>query len=126
MGLFPSNYVELQESQPESLPSVPLSSAAETAHEDYYQKETVHEVEEDEGETALAEYDYEAQEDNELSFPEGAKITRIERVDENWWAGTYDGKEGLFPGTPFLPCRLASAVPRMDHVLHPCYSNCEC
>ena len=55
------------------------------------------ELAEDEGETAIAEYDYEAQEENELSFPEGAVITNIERVDENWWAGEYQGHSGLFP-----------------------------
>jgi hypothetical protein len=32
-----------------------------------------------------------------LSFPEGGRITNIERVDENWWAGEYDGQQGLFP-----------------------------
>lgn len=31
-------------------------------------------------------------------------ITNIERVDENWWAGEYDGQQGLFPCTsPFIP-----------------------
>ena len=53
----------------------------------------------DDGETAVAEYDYEAQEENELSFPEGAVITNIERVDDNWWAGEYQGHSGLFPCT---------------------------
>ena len=97
MGLFPSNYVELQESSASSVPAVPASTPHDAApHEDYYPKET---EQEDEGETAVAEYDYEAQEENELSFPEGGRITHIQRVDENWWAGTYDGKEGLFPGT---------------------------
>jgi hypothetical protein len=33
----------------------------------------------EEGETAIAEYDYEVQEENELSFPERG-ITNIERV----------------------------------------------
>jgi drebrin-like protein len=56
--------------------------------------------EEQEGESAIAEYDYEAQEDNELSFPEGARITNIERVDESWWAGEFNGEQGLFPGIP--------------------------
>jgi drebrin-like protein len=59
------------------------------------------EQEPEEGETAIAEYDYEAQEDNELSFPEGVLITNIERLDENWWAGEYDGKAGLFPCTNY-------------------------
>jgi drebrin-like protein len=111
MGLFPSNYVELQESSASSVPAVPASTAHDSApHEDYYPKETEHEEEpEDDGETAIAEYEYDAQEENELSFPEGARITHIQRVDENWWAGTYDGKEGLFPGTRSpLPSCLAS------------------
>ncbi|PYI21139.1 hypothetical protein BO99DRAFT_401199 [Aspergillus violaceofuscus CBS 115571] len=46
---------------------------------------------------AVALYDYEAAEDNELSFPEGAEITYIEFPDDDWWFGHYDGKTGLFP-----------------------------
>ena len=54
-----------------------------------------------------------ALEDNEISFPDGAKITNIvsfssfvgrrmtkgeqEFPDEDWWMGEYDGKSGLFP-----------------------------
>src|ERR1700745_3424578 len=56
----------------------------------------------DEGETAIADYDYGAQEDNELSFPEGAKIIRIKRIHEDWWEGEYNGQTGLFPGTSSL------------------------
>jgi hypothetical protein len=41
-----------------------------------------------------------------LSFPEGALITNIERVDENWWGGEYDGKAGLFPCNPPSICYL--------------------
>ncbi|KAB5580125.1 hypothetical protein GE09DRAFT_1167714 [Coniochaeta sp. 2T2.1] len=47
--------------------------------------------------TATALFDYEAAEDNELSFPEGAKITSLEFPDEDWWFGHYQGKSGLFP-----------------------------
>lgn len=103
VGLFPSNYVELQEPDPSNLPAVPISTTAHTDTETEPEPEPGHESAPpppaaDEGETAIAEYDYEAQEDNELSFPEGAVITHIERVDESWWAGQYEGKEGLFPG----------------------------
>ena len=84
------------------------------------------------GATATALYDYEAAgefevifcmqlmitdtspEDNELSFPDGAKITNLVRIfttllghfvadylqefpDEDWWMGEYGGKSGLFP-----------------------------
>ena len=43
-------------------------------------------------------FDYVAEEDNELSMPEGAVIEDVEQIDEGWWSGTLDGKTGLFPG----------------------------
>jgi hypothetical protein len=49
------------------------------------------------GRTATALYDYEAAEDNELSFPEDATVTNLEFPDEDWWFGHYKGKSGLFP-----------------------------
>lgn len=48
------------------------------------------------GHTAVAIYDYSAQEDNELSFPDGAVIENVEFPDDDWWQGTYNGHEGLF------------------------------
>ena len=70
-GLFPSNYVEVVEGedaagapaphQPEPEPEQHASAAAA----------------EEQGATATALYDYEAVEENELSFPEHAKITGI-------------------------------------------------
>lgn len=76
-GLFPSNYVELVEeddaaaggavppplaparNEPAAAPAPPAPAAASG------------------GQTATAQYDYEAAEDNELSFPDGAKITNV-------------------------------------------------
>lgn len=104
-GLFPSNYVELQEHDSSSIPAVPLSTSH---HEEHEQEPESEEVKHAGDETAIAEYDYEAQEDNELSFPEGARITNIERVDDNWWAGEYNGQEGLFPCTFPFPSPFSS------------------
>ncbi|KAK4197735.1 hypothetical protein QBC40DRAFT_284933 [Triangularia verruculosa] len=84
-GLFPCNYVEvLEEDVAAPVPPAPTSqpepeSAAAT------------------GPTATAQFDYEAAEDNELSFPEGATVTNLEFPDEDWWFGHYKGKQGLFP-----------------------------
>ena len=48
-----------------------------------------------------AVYDYTAQYDEELSFPEGAviKLLRTDEngVDDGWWEGSYQGKVGVFP-----------------------------
>ncbi|KAM7214676.1 hypothetical protein V8F06_009926 [Rhypophila decipiens] len=92
-GLFPSSYVELLQddakpatSAPEptrqAVPEPPAPAAATTGAG---------------GKTATAQFDYEAAEDNELSFPEGATITDLEFPDEDWWFGHYKGASGLFP-----------------------------
>ncbi|KAL7942373.1 hypothetical protein V8C42DRAFT_332181 [Trichoderma barbatum] len=99
-GLFPSNYVELVEDgdaapappaapvaarEPEPAPA-PVAPAAPPAPAATAA-----------GPTATALYDYEAAEDNELSFPEDATITGLEFPDEDWWFGHYGGHSGLFP-----------------------------
>ncbi|KAM5356282.1 hypothetical protein ACJ41O_002928 [Fusarium nematophilum] len=95
-GLFPSNYVEVVKDdepvepavavpppapipEPEPEPPAPVAAAGSAGH------------------TATALYDYEAAEDNELSFPEDAKITNLEFPDDDWWFGFYQGQSGLFP-----------------------------
>ncbi|RGP66762.1 cortactin [Fusarium longipes] len=98
-GLFPSNYVELigddQPEQPASAaaPPPPPVPAAEPEPE----PQAPADAHADAGHTAVALYDYEAAEDNELSFPEDATITHLEFPDEDWWFGQYNGQTGLFP-----------------------------
>lgn len=93
-GLFPSNYVELVEDSSaaaavagRAAPPPPAPAAAEPEAA----------APAGEGKTATAQYDYEAAEDNELGFPEGAKITNLEFPDDDWWFGHYKGQSGLFP-----------------------------
>ncbi|KAI9808990.1 MAG: hypothetical protein M1825_002279, partial [Sarcosagium campestre] len=94
-GLFPSNYVELVEGEEES-------------HHGGAVEQPAHKVEPapsagpaggaaSAGPTAVALYDYEAAEENELSFPEGAKITDLEFPDDDWWFGRHGTGSGLFP-----------------------------
>ncbi|KAG5281094.1 hypothetical protein AALO_G00067370 [Alosa alosa] len=43
-------------------------------------------------------YDYEAEDESELSFAPGDIISDVETVDKGWWRGfSKDGRQGLFP-----------------------------
>jgi len=46
---------------------------------------------------AIAMYDYQAGDDDEISFDPDDVITDLEFVDEGWWKGTCHGVHGLFP-----------------------------
>lgn len=97
-GLFPSNYVELIEDDTAHAGGGPthanipvVNEPAETHAPPPPPAPAAA------GATATAQYDYEAAEDNELSFPEGAKITNVEFPDDDWWSGEFNGAQGLFP-----------------------------
>ncbi|KAK4235787.1 hypothetical protein C8A03DRAFT_17508 [Achaetomium macrosporum] len=89
-GLFPSNYVELVDDDEGTAAQEPPAPAPAPAAQEAPEAAAA-------GPTATAQFDYEAAEDNELSFPEGAKITNLEFPDEDWWFGHYNGASGLFP-----------------------------
>ncbi|KAI1441801.1 hypothetical protein F5Y02DRAFT_398272 [Annulohypoxylon stygium] len=95
-GLFPSNYVTLVEGEEDAAaPPPPAAPVAAPTTAAVAEPEPASAA--DNGHTATAEFDYEAAEDNELSFPEGATITNLEFPDEDWWFGHYKGASGLFP-----------------------------
>ncbi|MCJ1434652.1 hypothetical protein MMC27_004021 [Xylographa pallens] len=90
-GLFPSNYVELVQDDGN------IEHAAASKSAEVPPSAAVNTNRPVPGPTATALYDYEAAEDNELSFPENAKIASLEFPDEDWWSGEYGGRSGLFP-----------------------------
>lgn len=50
------------------------------------------------GREAIAQFDYEKAEDNELDLADGERITNIDMVDDDWWMGQNSkGETGLFP-----------------------------
>lgn len=46
---------------------------------------------------ARALYEYEATNENELSFPEGAILNIQEKDDSGWWFAELGGKTGFIP-----------------------------
>uniref|UniRef100_T1IY47 Intersectin-1 n=1 Tax=Strigamia maritima TaxID=126957 RepID=T1IY47_STRMM len=78
IGWFPASYVKL------------LTSSARNTPEPT-------------GDEVLAIYPYEAQNEDELTFPKGATINIISRDDGAWWKGEYNGNEGLFPANYVQP-----------------------
>jgi len=91
-GLFPSNYVELMEDT-----EVAQSPGGAPADGPELEHQPSQALAQGPGGAAIALYDYEAVEENELSFPEDAIIEDLEFPDEDWWLGTYNGNRGLFP-----------------------------
>ncbi|KAI1504653.1 hypothetical protein F5X99DRAFT_21548 [Biscogniauxia marginata] len=97
IGLFPSNYVELLDDDEGAAAAPPPAPVPASAPAPATPAPAEPESAAGSGHTATAQFDYEAAEDNELSFPEGATITNLEFPDEDWWFGHYKGASGLFP-----------------------------
>jgi len=90
-GLFPASCVSLITEETEA--AQPEEVAAPQAEE----AEAIPAA--DKGVYAIAMYDYEAGEDNEITFQEGEEVIEIEYSSEDWWTGTVasSGQRGLFP-----------------------------
>ncbi|EGW35412.1 uncharacterized protein SPAPADRAFT_48408 [Spathaspora passalidarum NRRL Y-27907] len=90
VGLFPAAYVKLNED------SEPSKAEPEVKEPEPVAEPVAPSAP---SKSATAEYDYEKDEDNEISFEEGDLIIDIEFVDEDWWSGKHKatGAVGLFP-----------------------------
>ncbi|KAL0578781.1 actin binding protein [Marasmius crinis-equi] len=81
---------------PPAAPAAPVVRETEPEPEPEPQHEP--QGEEGQGPRAVALYDYDATEDNELTFKEGESIYDITAASDDWWHGRVaDGREGLFP-----------------------------
>ncbi|KAJ3410880.1 hypothetical protein HDV05_003135 [Chytridiales sp. JEL 0842] len=101
IGLFPANYVQEIEGGADAgkpVEAPPAQSYLETVHEPAVEEVPMQVQNGDAGKVAIALYDYDAAEPNEISFRTGDKISHIEFVSDDWWQGRVNGVDGLFPG----------------------------
>ena len=54
--------------------------------------------------SVVAVYDYEANEEDELTFYENSIIYVINKRGSGWWEGVLNGQTGLFPPSYTDPC----------------------
>jgi hypothetical protein len=87
-GLFPATYVEIKT---HAIPASAPAPIAEPVPVPSSQSAPI-------SKSAIAIYDYDAAEDNEITFVTGDTITEIDFVSDDWWSGTVRGRTGLFPG----------------------------
>lgn len=94
-GSAPSygSYASPVTSQPPSTPATPITPAATAAA-------SAPGFSAPSPQTCTALYEYTAQAQGDLTFPEGAVIEIVQKTaDANgWWTGRYNGQTGVFPG----------------------------
>ncbi|XP_064633392.1 SLIT-ROBO Rho GTPase-activating protein 1-like isoform X4 [Lineus longissimus] len=55
------------------------------------------ETEADAGKEVTASYDFQGRTDREISFKKGDVLTIYSQVSDDWWEGSFQGKDGLIP-----------------------------
>jgi len=48
-------------------------------------------------EWAVALYDFTAETEGDLPFQQGDRILVTDHIDDEWWSGRMNGREGFFP-----------------------------
>ncbi|ALC46322.1 Cortactin [Drosophila busckii] len=97
------NQAEVKSSSPMPAAASPVpaangSSAAPGTEEAIYaNSDNLADYLEDTGLHAIALYDYQAADEDEISFDPDDVVTHIEKIDDGWWRGLCKNRYGLFP-----------------------------
>ncbi|XP_037825861.1 src substrate cortactin-like [Lucilia sericata] len=86
-----------QQQQQQAQPVSQTETAVAQEPELYGNSENLADYIEDTHIHAIALYDYQANDDDEISFDPDDIITHIEMIDEGWWRGLCKNRYGLFP-----------------------------
>uniref|UniRef100_A0A671K2T1 SH3 domain-containing protein 19-like n=1 Tax=Sinocyclocheilus anshuiensis TaxID=1608454 RepID=A0A671K2T1_9TELE len=101
VGIFPLNFVEVLEDLPpvpvqKSVPNkIALPGMAGSPNTRMSYKAT--KVESNGEEWAVALYDFTAETEEDLPFQQGDRILVTAHIDDEWWSGRINGREGFFP-----------------------------
>uniref|UniRef100_A0A673N427 SH3 domain-containing protein 19-like n=1 Tax=Sinocyclocheilus rhinocerous TaxID=307959 RepID=A0A673N427_9TELE len=101
VGIFPLNFVEVLEDLPpvpvqkSVLNKIALPGMAGSPNTRMSYKAT--EVESNGEEWAVALYDFTAETEKDLPFQQGDRILVTAHIDDEWWSGQINGREGFFP-----------------------------
>ncbi|KAM8706105.1 hypothetical protein ACLKA7_010399 [Drosophila subpalustris] len=84
---------------PAAASPTPAANGSNTALEEgiYANSGNLADYLEDTGTHAIALYDYQAADDDEISFDPDDVVTHIEKIDDGWWRGLCKNRYGLFP-----------------------------
>ncbi|EDW16039.1 hematopoietic lineage cell-specific protein [Drosophila mojavensis] len=98
------NQAELKSVSPLPAAQSPIPEAASAAAANGTSEEAIYansdnlaDYLEDTGIHAIALYDYQAADDDEISFDPDDVVTHIEKIDDGWWRGLCKNRYGLFP-----------------------------
>ena len=62
--------------------------------------------------------EYKAEEEDEISFPEGVEVEVVTKSLIGWWLVRYDGKEGVAPATFLKKIEEEEKAPKVNIIMN--------
>ncbi|XP_048053676.1 SH3 domain-containing protein 19 [Megalobrama amblycephala] len=101
VGIFPLNYVEVLEDLPPATVQKPAPNKfalpGKTGPPKTQTSYNASEAESNGEEWAVALYDFTEETEGDLPFQQGDRILVTAHIDDEWWSGRMNGREGFFP-----------------------------